>query len=70
MDALKETSARTDHVAQNPGVKLLEFFEGMSAGGVDAELETKETVKGSETMRELEAVGREWMEIWLRQWDF
>ncbi|KAL9117063.1 MAG: hypothetical protein Q9187_006405 [Circinaria calcarea] len=70
VEALKETSARTEHLAQNPGVKLLEFFESMSAGGVDAELETKETVKGSETMRGLKAVGREWMEIWLRQWGF
>lgn len=70
MEALKETSARTEHVARNPGVKLLEFFEGMSAEGVDVELETNETMKGSETMRGLKAVGREWMGIWLRQWGF
>ena len=70
VNALKETSSRTEDVARTPGIKLLEFFEGMSAEGVEAELETKETVKGSETMRGLGAVSARWMETWLGQWGF
>ena len=69
-EALKATASRTDDVRKNPGIKLLEFFEQMEAGGREAELETKETVKRSPAMREFKAVGPDWMEIWLDQWDF
>ncbi len=57
-------------MAKNPGIKLLQWFEQMKAGGEEAELETKETAKRSETLRGLTAVGPEWMEIWLKQWNF
>ena len=70
VEALKATASRTDDVKKNPGIKLLEFFEQMAAGGREAELETEETVKASPSMRELKAVGPDWMEIWLKQWDF
>ena len=71
VEALKKSSSETEHVAQNPGLKLLEFYEGMSnAGGMEAVLQTGETVKGSETMRGLGAVSAEWMEIWMEQWGF
>jgi hypothetical protein len=33
-------------------------------------LETKVTQGGSEKMRELKAVDREWMRVWLEQWGF
>jgi hypothetical protein len=33
-------------------------------------LETKVTREGSEKMRELKAVDREWMRVWLEQWGF
>lgn len=67
--ALKATASETDDVARNPGIKLLEFFEQMEAGGVEAVLETERTVRRSPAMAELRAVGPEWMEVWLRQWD-
>ncbi|CAD6591480.1 MAG: hypothetical protein ASARMPREDX12_005186 [Alectoria sarmentosa] len=69
-ETLKATASKTDDVAKNPGIKLLEFFEQMEASGKEAELETEQTVKRSQAMRELRAVGPEWMEIWLRQWGF
>ena len=69
-EALKASAARTDDVAMNPGIKLLEFFEQMDSAGVGVELETVLTVEKSPAMRELEAVGPAFMEIWLRQWDF
>ena len=68
--ALKESSEQAGDLERNPGIKLLEFFESMSQGGLGSHLETKDTVKGSETMRGLKRVGREWMEIWLKQWGF
>lgn len=70
LEALKATTSKTNDVAKNPGIKLLEFFEQMNMGGVEIELETEQTVKRSPVMGQLEAVGPEWMEIWLRQWAF
>ena len=69
-DALQARAARTEDVAKNPGIKLLEWFEHMKTGGEEAELENVETAKKSETLSRLTAVGREWMEIWLKQWNF
>lgn len=69
-DALQATAARTEDVAKNPGLKLLEWFEQMKIGGEEPELETVETAKKSETLNKLTAVGPEWMEIWLKQWNF
>ena len=69
-NALQATAARTEDVAKNPGIKLLEWFEGMKKGGEEADLETVETAERSETLRGLTAVGPEWMEIWLKQWNF
>ena len=69
-DALKATASRTEDVAKNPGIKLLEFFEQMGAGVGEVELETEQTVKRSPAMGKLKAVGPEWMDIWLGQWGF
>lgn len=57
-------------MAKNPGIKLLEWFEQMKRGGEEAELETVDTAKRSKTLDRLTAVGSEWMEIWLKQWNF
>ena len=57
-------------MAKNPGIKLVEWFEQMKVGGKEAELETVETAKRSKTLGGLKAVGPEWMEIWLKQWNF
>lgn len=61
-------------MATNPAIKLLEFFEQMAAGSsrgqAEVELETAQTVRKSPAMSELKAVGPEWMQIWLDQWNF
>ena len=69
-EALEATAARTEDVARNPGIKLIEWFRGMRATTEEAELETVETAKRSVTLKNLSAVGPEWMEIWLKQWNF
>jgi hypothetical protein len=55
---------------EDPGLKLLEFYQGMCKAGAGARLDTKETMKGSESMKNLKAVDGEWMRLWLRQWAF
>jgi hypothetical protein len=57
-------------VTKNPGLKLLEFYQGMCKAGAGARLDTKETMKGSESMKNLKAVDGEWMRLWLKQWAF
>lgn len=60
-------------MATNPAIKLLEFFEqmakGSSGGQAGVEIETAQTVRKSPAMSELKAVGPEWMQIWLDQWN-
>ncbi len=73
LSALRASAALgTEDVAKNPGIKLLDFYEGMDAGGSDAEamLETDVTARTSASMRDLTPVGDEWMGIWLKQWGF
>ena len=70
LEALQAVASKTDDVARNPGIKLLEFFQQMETGELEAELETEQTVRKSRTLGELRAVGPEWMEIWLKQWNF
>ncbi|OJD34105.1 thioester reductase domain-containing protein [Diplodia corticola] len=59
-----------------PGIKLLDFFEGMGEEVKAKEkgpfaglrLDTKETVKRSETLRNLKPVGADWVDIWCEGW--
>lgn len=71
--ALRASAALgTEDVAKNPGIKLLDFYGGMSEQGAEDEsgLETEETVRTSENMKNLTPVGEEWLGIWLEQWAF
>lgn len=73
LSALQASAALgTEDVAKNPGIKLLEFFTGMSEDGAEDEvlLETEVTVQTSGNMKALTPVGKEWMGIWLEQWRF
>ena len=72
--ALQDSAAATkpEDVNRNPGLKLMDFYEGVARGEKDEGvwLETRETEKESETMRSLRGVGPEWMDVWLKQWNF
>ena len=73
LSALQASAALgTEDVAKNPGIKLLEFYKGMSEDGAEDEvlLETEQTVGASANMKNLTPVGEEWMRIWLEQWRF
>ncbi|KAL1961532.1 hypothetical protein VTN77DRAFT_1637 [Rasamsonia byssochlamydoides] len=81
-DAL-ERSAGDNHgyvVAENPGVKLLEFFKllvrgktsmSMSdAGTARQEYQVARLMRDSPEAARLEAVSAEWIKVWMQQWDF
>lgn len=58
----------------NPAAKPIDFFDNLQDRAIwfpkakSTLLETRETVKVSETLAGLEAVGPEWMALWMRQW--
>jgi hypothetical protein len=59
---------------ENPAAKLIDFFDNLQDRAKrfpkarTALLETVKMQRASPTMAELEPVGSEWMELWLRQW--
>ncbi|GJC82972.1 non-canonical non-ribosomal peptide synthetase FUB8 [Colletotrichum liriopes] len=71
VQALEESASSTDDMDKNPGIKLLDFYQGLaSAGGQGVELSMERTTKSSKTMREMQAVTPELMQNWCRQWAF
>ena len=57
----------------NAGLKLFEFYKSLAVsaeeGSFMAEFDMTESVKASKTLAGVQAVGDEWMELWLRQWE-
>ena len=75
VQAVEESAnVRDPDVRSNPAIKLLDFYQGMAAAEEakkpSTKLDTKLTEEASETLRNLEPVGSEWMRTWLRQWNF
>lgn len=70
--ALAQSAAKHEDLDRNPAIKLLDFFEQLaSMGEGDAvRFETRNTLRVSAALRDLEAVKAEWMEGWMRQWGF
>lgn len=60
-----------DEVAAKPGVKLVDFYEGLKVeGGALPPMETAHTQENSPCLRELKAVDGPLFENWLNQWGF
>ncbi|KAF0318408.1 Non-canonical non-ribosomal peptide synthetase [Colletotrichum sp. SAR11_59] len=69
--ALEESASSTDDVDKNPGVKLLDFYQGLAySGGKGVDFSMERTVKHSKAMKEMQAVTPELMQNWCRQWGF
>ncbi|THV45864.1 hypothetical protein BGAL_0443g00110 [Botrytis galanthina] len=68
------SEADYEHVAANPAVKLLHFFEGLWAIHADTEqvpmqpLVVEKALEASPAMRKLDAVKVEWMHKWVEEW--
>jgi len=71
--ALKD-AGRTATARELPGLKLLEFYEGLimpeDVKITPFNLETGITTRKSETMRRLPPVSTDWVDLWLKQWKF
>ncbi|KAK1701537.1 thioester reductase domain-containing protein [Colletotrichum godetiae] len=71
VELLENSAATTDDVDKNPGIKLLDFYQGLAMGeGQGVEFSMERTTKSSKTMKEMQAVTPELMQNWCRQWAF
>ncbi|KAI1117812.1 hypothetical protein F5Y14DRAFT_439088 [Nemania sp. NC0429] len=73
VQALKD-AGRTATAKELPGLKLLDFYEGLIMPEdikiTPFNLETGISARKSETMRRLPPVSNDWVELWLKQWNF
>ncbi|OTA69203.1 NAD(P)-binding protein [Hypoxylon sp. EC38] len=71
IDALRESTSKTEDLTQNPAVKILDFFEGLvKKSGNPILLDTSHTLGASRALANLEPIQEAWMENWMRQWNF
>ncbi|KAL0937767.1 nonribosomal peptide synthetase [Colletotrichum truncatum] len=69
--ALEDSTVSSNDVDKNPGVKLLDFYQGLAhGGGKGVDFSMERTVQHSKTMKEMRAVTPELMQNWCRQWGF
>ncbi|KAL8769234.1 MAG: hypothetical protein Q9209_004735 [Squamulea sp. 1 TL-2023] len=69
---LRVSAANTLDVHLNPAIRLLDFYQSLADGSsqVNHVFETTETIKRSQRLKSLKAVGLGWMKLWLEQWNF
>lgn len=74
IELLKKSAvdADTANVVENPGIKLLDTFEGFAKGEgrKPVRYATEKSCEVSPTLRELKAVTPELMRLWAEQWAF
>ncbi|KAL1619001.1 putative NRPS-like protein biosynthetic cluster [Diplodia seriata] len=71
MKALRATLLTKDEVEKKPGVKLIDFYEGLQVeGGALPPMATAHTVESSRCLGELGEVDGALFENWLKQWGF
>ncbi|KAI1147213.1 hypothetical protein F4825DRAFT_471765 [Nemania diffusa] len=67
--ALRASEARVADIAENPAVKLLDFYESLTeAGGTT--LSTERTLGASPTLSAVGPIQSQWMDNWMKQWAF
>lgn len=73
VQALKDAQ-RTANAKDLPGLKLLDFYESLimpeDVKITPFNLETGITARKSETLRRLPPVSTDWVDLWLKQWNF
>jgi len=60
-------------IASNPGLKLLDFFRGLSEKQTTVEgsrYAVNKMLRDSKQASDLTAISPDWMRLWLRQWSF
>ncbi|KAI0412489.1 hypothetical protein F5X98DRAFT_354643 [Xylaria grammica] len=63
----KSATTDTDSLAQNPAVKIFEYYKSLLTG-TPIRLDTANATKVSQTLRDLRPIHKDWMENWMRQW--
>ncbi|KAI3330907.1 NAD(P)-binding protein [Ustulina deusta] len=67
VDALRDSASRTEDIAINPAIKLLDFFESLPDTGATF-LSIKHTVHISPTLSIVGPVKDDWMDNWMDNW--
>lgn len=74
VNALSSSQYSAKDVTQNPGLKLLDFFEALrrdaDAGLILPRLDIERSEMKSGALAGLKPVGAVWMEAWLKRWAF
>lgn len=70
LETLKKLPMTQEQVQKVPGLKLLDFYEGMAAPAGLPRLATDHTADSSATLKKLGPVSRDLMVNWLKQWGF
>ena len=74
VSALQVSAENPDNAIINPGIKLLDWFQGLLhseiSGLKQVRFEVEKTTAASKTMQSLTRVNGAWMEAWLNQWHF
>ncbi|EHA49107.1 L-aminoadipate-semialdehyde dehydrogenase [Pyricularia oryzae 70-15] len=69
VELLEKSASDTKNIEKNPGVKLLDFYQGLLHSR-NIKFDMRRTCELSPTMASLEAVTPELMKNWCRQWEF
>ncbi|KAI0547682.1 hypothetical protein F4679DRAFT_553684 [Xylaria curta] len=69
IDALRDSASKTDDIAINPAIKLLDFFESIANANITS-LSTENTVRVSPTLSTVGPIQDDWMDNWITQWGF
>ncbi|KAI0478019.1 hypothetical protein F4859DRAFT_520911 [Xylaria cf. heliscus] len=69
IDALRDSASKTEDIARNPAIKLVDFFESLVDTGATF-LSTEHTIHMSPTLLSVGPVKNDWMENWMNQWGF
>ena len=70
IDELEGSSMTKEEIEKKPGLKLLDFYEGLAGEAGLPRMQTERTEEASETLRSLEAVNGELVKRWCAQWSF
>ena len=70
VETLKKIPVTKENAARVPGLKLLDFYEGLAAAQGLPRLATDKTSAMSSTLRNIGPVNGDMMERWLEQWAF
>ncbi|PPJ56509.1 hypothetical protein CBER1_03931 [Cercospora berteroae] len=69
LEALRASPITPAEIEKKPGLKLLEFYEGMASAGMQLPgMATKHTQELSRTVREMAAIDGALMSKWLQEW--